>query len=75
LLNFAFALPLRAFLFFKKREVFMNIKNQKSIELEEDAFEILENIIKDKDLDFNIDEDILFNTDLDNFSLNVNEIY
>jgi len=51
----------------------MNIKNQKSIELEEDAFEILENIIRDKDLDFN--EDILLNTDLDNFSLDVNEIY
>jgi len=40
--------------------------------LDEDSLDIL-NDIKNKDLDFN--EDILFNTDLDNFNLNVNEIY
>jgi len=52
----------------------MNIKNQKSIELEEDAFEILENI--DRDLDFNVNKNVLSNLDsLDNFSLDVSEIY
>jgi hypothetical protein len=40
--------------------------------LDEDVFEMLE-IIKDKDLDFNINEDVL--SDLDNFSLDVSEIY
>jgi len=40
--------------------------------LEEDVFEMLE-IIKDKDLDFNINENVL--SDLDNFSLDVSEIY
>jgi hypothetical protein len=42
--------------------------------LDENSLEILDNLY-DKDLDFNINENILFNTDLDNFSLNVNEIY
>jgi len=40
--------------------------------LDEDSLDIL-NDIKNKDLDFN--EDILLNTNLDNFSLDVNEIY
>jgi hypothetical protein len=42
--------------------------------LDEDSLEILDNLY-DKDLDFNIDEDILLNANLDNFSLDVNEIY
>lgn len=40
--------------------------------LDEDSLDIL-NSIENKDLDFN--EDILLNTNLDNFSLDVNEIY
>ena len=42
--------------------------------LDEDSLEILGNLY-DKDLDFNIDKDILLNADLDNFSLNISEIY
>jgi hypothetical protein len=42
--------------------------------LDEDSLEILDNLY-DKDLDFNIDEDILLNADLDNFSLSISEIY
>jgi len=66
--GFCLFLAFTGFFVFKK-EVFMNISDNI---LEEDAFEMLE-IIKDKDLDFNINENILF--DLDNFSLDVSEIY
>jgi hypothetical protein len=40
--------------------------------LDEDSLEVLSNF-EDKDLDFN--ENILLNADLDNFSLDVSEIY
>jgi hypothetical protein len=65
LLNFAFALPLRAFLFLKKEF------NMRNIELEQNALEILENI-NDEDLEFSFDE---IKTDLDNFALDVEAIY
>jgi len=42
--------------------------------LDEDSLDFLDNFY-DEDLDFNIDKNILLNADLDNFSLNISEIY